>query len=90
MRSRSQQIGRLARLWQGIHIATGADRAGTRAARQKVVLAAERFLIDTCEACGPDLPATVLMDYLIDYRAHLAAVVAASRRPPAGARFQRE
>ena len=46
-----------------------------------MILAAEQFLIDTCEAVVPDLPAAVLMEYLVDYRAHLAAVVAASSGP---------
>ncbi len=52
-----------------------------RPGRQAVILAAEQFLIDTCEAVVPDLPAAVLMEYLVDYRAHLAAVVAASSGP---------
>ena len=56
------------------------DLAGTGAAQpENALAAAEQFLIDTCEAVVPDLPAPVLMDYLIQYRAHLAALVAAAR-----------
>ena len=47
--------------------------------RQAALLAAEQFLADTVEAVVPDLPAPVLLDYAARYRAHLAALVAASR-----------
>jgi len=50
-----------------------------RPGQEAVILAAEQYLTATCEAVSPDLPAPVLMDYLIQYRAHLAALVAAAR-----------
>lgn len=42
--------------------------------------AAERFLADTSEAVTPDTPAPALLCYAALYRAHLAALVASSRR----------
>jgi len=56
--------------------ATVAERLGVREA---ALLAAERFLARTSEAVNPDTPAPVLLTYAARYRAHLAAVVAASR-----------
>jgi hypothetical protein len=50
------------------------------AAQEAALLAAERFLADTSEAVTPDTPAPALLRYAARYRAHLAAVVAASRR----------
>lgn len=47
--------------------------------QQAALLAAEQFLADTAEAVVPDLPAPALLDYAAHYRAHLAALVAASR-----------
>jgi hypothetical protein len=46
---------------------------------EAAVSAAERFLADTAEAVHPDLPAPALLRYTASYRAHLAAVVNASR-----------
>jgi hypothetical protein len=43
------------------------------------LVAAKQFLVDTAEAVGPELSAPVLLDYATRYRAHLAALVAASR-----------
>lgn len=48
-------------------------------ARADALAAAEEFLASTVEAVHPDLSATVLLRYAVGYRAHLAAVVAASR-----------
>lgn len=49
-------------------------------AREAAVLAAERFLADTCEAIAPDTPAPALLSYAARYRAHLSAVVAVIRQ----------
>jgi len=48
------------------------------------LVAAKRFLVDTAEAVGPELSAPVLLDYATRYRAHLAALVAASRNAEDG------
>jgi hypothetical protein len=48
--------------------------------KETALAAAERFLADTAEAIHPDLPAPALLRYTASYRAHLAAVVTASRR----------
>jgi hypothetical protein len=48
--------------------------------RADALAAAEQFLASTVEAVHPDLPAAVILRYAADYRAHLAAVVAASCR----------
>ena len=53
---------------------------GTGVPLQRVaLLAAERLLIDTAESVFPDLPAPVLFDYVVRYRAHLVVLVAARR-----------
>ena len=52
--------------------------------REAALLAAERFLADTSETINPDTPAPALLHYAARYRAHLAAVVAASRHPAGG------
>ena len=55
--------------------------ADARALVQDTALrAAERFLADTSEAITPDTPAPILLRYAGLYRAHLAALVAGSRR----------
>ncbi len=79
MWSGAPRTGRPARLGREPRVAARAGRGSAETARQQAVILAEQFLIDTCEAVSPDLPAAVLMDYLTDYRAHLATVVAASR-----------
>ena len=48
--------------------------------RETALRAAERFLADTSEAVTPDTPAPALLCYAALYRAHLAALVATSRR----------
>jgi glutathione S-transferase len=59
------------------------NRATTTGARPTVrdaaLAAAERFLASTAEAVHPDTPAPALLHYAARYRAHLAAVLAASR-----------
>lgn len=52
----------------------------TPTAQEAALLAAERFLADTAEAIHPDTSAPALLRCAARYRAHLAAVVAASRR----------
>jgi hypothetical protein len=59
--------------------ATTTDTGPT--AQEAAFLAAERFLADTSEAINPDTPAPALLRCAARYRVHLAAVVAASRRP---------
>jgi hypothetical protein len=41
---------------------------------------AEQFLAKSCEAVHPDLSARTMMRYLNQYRTHLYAVVATTRR----------
>jgi hypothetical protein len=48
-------------------------------AMRATLAAAERFLASTTEAVYPDLPGPKMLLYTARYRAHLAAVVAASR-----------
>jgi len=47
--------------------------------RDAALAAAEQFLASTAEAVHPGTPAPALLLYAARYRAHLAAVVAASR-----------
>ena len=60
-------------------------RAATRGTRATVrvsaLRAAERFLADTAEAITPETPPRDLLRYAGLYRAHLAALVAATRYP---------
>ncbi len=59
-----------------------ATTTGVRpAGRESALVAAERFLAETAEAVTPDTPAPALLSYAARYRSHLAALVAASRRP---------
>jgi hypothetical protein len=67
-------------------VATGDSRLVTREA---ALVAAERFLVDTADTINPDTSASSLLRHVARYRAHLAAVVAASRRPDGQASRQR-
>jgi len=63
----------------------GASAAFRRARRDvprprlSALSAAIRLLASTAEAIGPDTPANELLAYLTRYRAHLSALVTASR-----------
>lgn len=57
----------------------GLDGSQPQGLHTDALTAAELFIASTVEAVHPDLPAAVLLRYLEGYRAHLAAVVAASR-----------
>ncbi len=47
-----------------------------------VIADAEQLLAGTADSMNPDTPAPVLLACLAQYRAYLAALVAASRRQP--------
>ncbi len=57
------------------------DRYGqsTESRPQSAVAAAEQLLAGTADTVNPGTPAPVLLACLAQYRAHLAALVAASR-----------